>query len=145
MRDCVFSSFVLWFECALKRDVYPQAVGWDSRIKNDKKVKLRHRKKDLEYFRKFDSRERFIRKKWQLGWGFCGWGFSTFPRWRNRLFLNRTSLIPPSDFWCASFGKYRLKPFQISFFNGFYIKIMFWVRWFHSLFERMRLKRKKRC
>ena len=50
---------------------------------------------------------------------------------------------PPSDFWCASFGKSRLKPFQISFFSGFYIKIMFWVRWFYSLFERMRLERKK--
>ena len=61
----------------------------------------------------------------------CGWGsFSTFPRWRSRVF------------WCASFGKYELKPFQISFFGGFYIKIMFWVRWFHSLFEQMRLKRK---
>ena len=32
---------------------------------------------------------------------------------------------PPSDFLCASFGNYRFKPFQISFFNGFYIKIMF--------------------
>ena len=50
---------------------------------------------------------------------------------------------PPSDFWCASFGNYRFKPFQISFFSGFYIKIMFWVRWFYSLFERMRLKRKR--
>ena len=56
-------------------------------------------------------------------------------------FLNRTSLTP-SDFWCASFGKYRFKLFQISFFSGFYIKIMFWGRWFHSLSERMRLKRK---
>ena len=59
-------------------------------------------------------------------------------------FLNRTSLTP-SDFWCASFGKYQFKPFQLSFFSGFYIKIMFWVRWFYSLFERMRLKRKKWC
>ena len=52
---------------------------------------------------------------------------------------------PPSDFWCASFGNYRFKPFQISFLSGFYIKIMFWLRWFYSLFERMRLKRNKRC
>ena len=36
-----------------------------------------------------------------------------------------------------------VKPFKISFFSGFYIKIMFWVRWFYSLFERMRLKRKR--
>ena len=61
-----------------------------------------------------------------------------------RVFLNRTSLLP-SDFFCASFGKYRFKPFQISFFSGFYMKIMFWDRWFYSVFERMRLKRKKRC
>ena len=43
----------------------------------------------------------------------------------------------------AAFGKYRFKPFQNSFFKGFYIKIMFWVRWFYSLFDRLRLKRKK--
>ena len=52
---------------------------------------------------------------------------------------------PPSDFWCSSSGKYRFKPFQISFFSGFYNKIKSWVRLFCSLFERMRLKRKKRC
>ena len=70
----------------------------------------------------------------------CGWGgFSTFPRWRSRVFLNWTSLTP-SDFWCASFWNYRFKPFQISFFSGFNIRIMFRVRWFYSLFERMRLK-----
>ena len=58
-------------------------------------------------------------------------------------FLKSDLTDPPSDFWCASFGKYRFKAFQISFFSDFYIKIMFWVRWFYSLFERMRLKRKK--
>ena len=40
----------------------------------------------------------------------------------------------PSDFWCASFGKYRFEPFQITFSTEFYIKIMFWLRWFCSLF-----------
>ena len=41
----------------------------------------------------------------------CGWGgFSTFPRWRSRVFLIE-SHWPPSDFWCASFGKYWCKPF----------------------------------
>ena len=50
---------------------------------------------------------------------------------------------PPSHFLCAFFGNYRFKPFKISFFSGFYIKIMFWVRWFYSLFERMRLERKR--
>ena len=39
-------------------------------------------------------------------------------------FLNRTSLTP-SNFGCASFGKYQLKPSQLSFFSGFYTKIMF--------------------
>ena len=58
----------------------------------------------------------------------CEWGgFSTFQRWRSRVFfLNRTSLTPPSDFWCGSFGNHDL----------------FWVRWFLSLSERMRLKKK---
>ena len=32
---------------------------------------------------------------------------------------------------------------QLSFFSGFYIKIMFRVRQFYSLFERMKLKRKR--
>ena len=45
---------------------------------------------------------------------------------------------PPSEFFCASFVKYRLKPFQISFLSGFYIKVMFWVRWF---FAEVRVKR----
>ena len=53
--------------------------------------------------------------------------FSTFPRWTSRVFLNRTS------------------PTQILFFSWFYIKIMFWVWWFYSLFERMRLESKKWC
>ena len=47
---------------------------------------------------------------------------------------------PPWDFWSAFFGKYRFQPFQISFFSGFYIKIRLWVRWFSSLFERMKLE-----
>ena len=142
MRDCVFSSFVLWFECALKRDVYPQAVGWDSRIKNDKKVKLRHRKKDLEYFRKFDSRERFIRKKMTIRMRFLRMRFFDVSKVKESTFFKSDLTDSPSDFWCASFGNYRFKPFQISFFSEFYIKIMFCVRWFYSLFERMILKRK---
>ena len=52
-------------------------------------------------------------------------------------FLKSDLPDPNSDFWCASFRKYRFKPFKISFFSSFYIKIMFWVRWFNSLFERM--------
>ena len=52
-------------------------------------------------------------------------------------------LWPPSDFWCASFEKYQFKPFQLSFSVGFYVKIMFWVRWFYSLFEWMTLEKKR--
>ena len=43
----------------------------------------------------------------------------------------------PSNFWCVSFEEYHFKPFQISLSVGFYIKILFWVRWFYSLSERM--------
>ena len=71
------------------------------------------------------------------------WFFDISEVKESSFFLNRTSLTAPSDFWCASFGKYRFRPFQISFFSGFYIKIMFWVRWFYSLFERMRSERKR--
>ena len=73
------------------------------------------------------------------GWG----GFSTFQRWRSRVFFRSDLTDPQSDFWCASFGKYRFKPFQILFYSGFYIKIIFLVRWFYSLFEGMRSKRKR--
>ena len=125
MRDCVFSSFVLWFECALKRDVYPQAVGWDSRIKNDKKVKLRHRKKDLEYFRKFDSRERFIRKKMTIRMRFLRMRFFDVSKVKESTFFKSDLTDSPSDFWCASFGNYRFKPFQISFSVSFILRSCF--------------------
>ena len=32
---------------------------------------------------------------------------------------------PPSDFWCASFGNYQFRLFQLSFSVWFYIKICF--------------------
>ena len=73
----------------------------------------------------------------------CGWGgFRRFQR-EALEFFKIGPHWPPSDFWCASFEKYQFKPFQISFFSDFHMKIMFWVRWFYSLFERMKLKRKK--
>ena len=71
------------------------------------------------------------------------WFFDIF-KVKESSFFKSDLTDPPSYFWCASFGNYRFKPFQISFFNEFHIKIMFLVRWFCSLFERMRLKRKKR-
>ena len=80
---------------------------------------------------------RSMRKKLRMRW------FFEDSKVKESSFSKSNLTDPPSDFWCASFGKYRFKPFQISFFSGFYIKIMFWVRWFYSLFERMRLKRKK--
>ena len=47
----------------------------------------------------------------------CGrGGFSMFPRWRSRVFFNRTSLTP-WHFWCASLGKYQFKPFHLSFLS----------------------------
>ena len=58
-----------------------------------------------------------------------------------KFFLNRI-ILTPSDFWYVFVGKYQFKPFQLSFLVDFYIKITFLVRWFYSLFERMRLKRK---
>ena len=50
---------------------------------------------------------------------------------------------PPLDFWCSSFGKYQFKPFKLSFFSGFLYQDQFRVRWFYSLFERMRSFYKK--
>ena len=77
-----------------------------------------------------------LRRKLRMRW------FSTFLRWRSRVFKSNLT-DPPSDFWCASFGKYQFKPFQIYFFSDFHMKIMFSVIWFYSLFERMKLNRKR--
>ena len=71
------------------------------------------------------------------------WSFDISEVKESSFFFKSDLNDPPSDFWCASFGNYRFKPFQISFFSGFYIKFMFWVRWFYNLFERMRLERKR--
>ena len=46
------------------------------------------------------------------------------------------------DGFFGPFCRVSVKPFQISFLSEFYMKIMLWVRWVYSLFERMRLKRK---
>ena len=75
-----------------------------------------------------------LRRKLRMRWF---WDFSKLSS-----FVKSDLIDLPSDFWCESFGKYRFKPFQISFLSGFYNKIMFWLRWFSSLFERMRYKRK---
>ena len=64
---------------------------------------------------------------------------------RMRWFILTDLTDPTSDFWCASFGKYQFVPFQLSFNSRFYINIIFWLRWFYSLFEQLRLKRKKLC
>ena len=73
-----------------------------------------------------------LRKSW--GWG----GFSTFQRWRSRVFL-----IGPQIFDVHLLENTNFSPFSFHFSVGFYIMIMFWVRWFYSLFEWMRLKRKR--
>ena len=73
------------------------------------------------------------------------WSFDISEVKESSFFFKSDLNDPPSDFWCASFGNYRFKPFQISFFSGFYTKIMIWVRCFYRLFERMRLERKIRC
>ena len=74
----------------------------------------------------------------------CGWGgLSTGEG--VEFFLNRTSLTPPQIFDAQLLENADLSPSIFHFPVDFYIKIMFWVRWFYSLSERMRLKRKKRC
>ena len=69
----------------------------------------------------------------------CEWGcFSTSPRWRSRLFLNLTSLTPHQIFDAHHLENTNLSPYSFHFSVAFYIKIMFWVRWFYSLSKRMR-------
>ena len=83
------------------------------------------------------SLRRPLRRKLRMRW------FFDISKVKESSFFKSDLTDLPSDFWCASFGKYRFRPFQISFFSGFYIKVMFWVRWFYSLFERMRSERKR--
>ena len=65
--------------------------------------------------------KRQLRKKLWMRW------FFDVSKVKESSFFKSDLTDPPSDFWCAAFGKYRLKPFQISFFSGFYINIIFWA------------------
>ena len=78
-----------------------------------------------------------LRRKLRMRW------FFDVSKVKESRFFKLDLTDPPSVFLCASFGNYRFKAFQISFFSGFYIKIIFGVRWFYSSFERMRLERKR--
>ena len=75
----------------------------------------------------------------------CGWGgFSTFPRWKSRLFfLNRTSLTPHQIFDAHLLVNTDLSPSR--FLIGFYIKIIFWVRWFIAYSNEWNWREKERC
>ena len=64
------------------------------------------------------------------------------PRWRSRVFLIGRHW-PPQIFDAHLLENTNLSPSSFHFSVGFYITIMFWVRWFYSLFERMRSRRKK--
>ena len=56
----------------------------------------------------------------------CGWsGFSTFQRWRSRVFLDRTSLTPPQIFDSHLLENTNLSPSSFHFAVPFYIKICF--------------------
>ena len=80
-----------------------------------------------------------LRKKLRMRW------FFDVSKVKEASFFKSDLTDPLSDFLCASFWKYQFKPFQLSFFSGFLYQDLFWVRWFYSLSERMRLNRKKRC
>ena len=65
-----------------------------------------------------------LRRKLRMRW------FFDVSKVKESSFFKSDLTDPSSDFWCASFGKNQFKPLQISFFSRFYIKIVFWVRWF---------------
>ena len=120
MRDCVFSSFVLWFECALKRDVYPKLSDETQESKMTKKSNYVIVKKTSNIFENSILENVLSEKKWQLGWG-----FSTFPRWRNRLFLNRTSLTPHQIFDAHLLENTDLSPSRFHFSVSFILRSCF--------------------
>ena len=62
---------------------------------------------------------RSLRRK--FGWG----GFSTFRRWRSRVFLNRTSLIPPQIFDAHLLESTNLSPSGIHFSVDFISRSIF--------------------
>ena len=63
-------------------------------------IKLKKSKFDL-------TLRRPLRRKLRMRW------FFDVSKVKESRFFNRTSLTPPSDFCCASFGKYRFQPFQL--------------------------------
>ena len=61
----------------------------------------------------------------------CGWGgFSTFIRLRSRVLFKSDLTDPPQNFDAHLLGNTNLSPSSFHFSVGFYIMIMFWVRWF---------------
>ena len=93
-----------------------------SKINSSAKIRMALKRHTVLY--RLTLRRPLRRKLW-MRW------FFDVSKVKESSFLKSNLTYPlPSDFWCASFGNYRFKPFQISFFSGFYIKIIFWVRWF---------------
>ena len=140
MRDCVFSSFVLWFECALKRDVYPKLSDETQEWKMTKKSNYVIVKKTSNIFENSILENVLSEKKWQLGWG-----FSTFPRWRNRLFLNRTSLTPHQIFDAHLLETTDLSPSRFHFSVGFISRSCFESDGFIAYSNEWDWSEKERC
>ena len=77
-----------------------------------------------------------LRKKLRMSW------FFDVSKVKESSFFLIGPHWPPQIFDPHLLENTNFSPSSVQFSVGFYIKIMFWVRWFYSLFERMRLKRK---
>ena len=64
---------------------------------------------------------------------------------RRRLKSARSLWVNPSNAFCAETCGWRGFSTFLRWMSRVFFKpdLMFWIRWFHNLFERMRLKRKK--
>ena len=95
----------------------------------------------LDIFLEFRSLTltRSLRRKMRIRWF-----FDVSKVKESSLFKSDLTCPPPQIFDAHLLVNTNLTPSSLQFLVGFYIKIMFWGRWFYSLFERMRLKIEKK-
>ena len=85
------------------------------------------------------TRRRPLRRKLRMRW------FFDISRVKESSFFKSDLTDPPSDFWCASFGKYQFKPFQISFSVGFISRSCFESDGFIAYSNEWDWSEKERC
>ena len=137
------ASFLTYFPyfCVLGRIL--AIIFWEKMLTNTFKINLPLNRKIFSYLidieltiRPILTLTRPLRKKLRMRWF-----FDVF-KVKESSFFKSDLTDPPQIFDAHLLENTNLSLSSFHFSVSFYIKIMFWFRWFYSLFERMRSKRK---